>query len=137
MKKKDVLLVLVVILIPIVILGALGVMGTDNIKDSISFEGDEGAYTVYEYLPGNPNSDPPEPNSLVNITDGISLHKDTTITIVVSINDGYAGTPVLKIGDDVLQSEDPVTVGGTEYQFVYSVTVHEEPIIVTISGLSA
>ena len=42
MKKKDVLLVLVVILIPIVILGAVAVAGADNIKDSITFEGTEG-----------------------------------------------------------------------------------------------
>lgn len=127
MKKKDVLLVLVVILIPILLLGALAVMGSDNIKDSISFEGDEGAYTVYDYdLGANERG-----NS--NITDGVSVHKDTAYSFSIVLNEGYTGTPVVTVDGERLQ---PIAADA-DNPFVYTVDIHEEPITVTISGLSA
>ncbi|WP_400208439.1 hypothetical protein [Candidatus Methanomassiliicoccus intestinalis] len=127
MKKKDVLLVLVVILIPIVLLGAIAVMGADNIQDSISFEGDKGAYTVAEY---DLENNAPVANS--NITDGVSVHKDTDYSFVVTVSEGYTGTPIVQIVDG--ETLEPVP--NADNLFVYTVHIDEDPIKINISGLS-
>lgn len=116
MKKKDVLLVLVVILIPIVVLGAVAVAGADNIKDSITFEGTEGCTIT---------------DADGNIINGSveKVHVDSDYTFTISVNDGYAGTPNVYVDDVPLEYKD-----GSNY--TYTVHVDKDPITVKITGIS-
>ena len=117
MKKKDVLLVLVVILVPIVILGAVAVAGADNIKDSITFEGTEGC-TITDA----------DGNVINGSVEKVHTHSDYTFTITV--NDGYTGTPVLYVDDSSVPLE-PKDGSNT-----YTVHLDKDPIIIKITGIS-
>lgn len=119
MKKKDVLLVLVVILVPIVILGAVAVAGADNIKDSITFEGTEGC-TITDA----------DGNVINGSVEKVHTHSDYTFTITV--NDGYKGTPKLYVDDSNVLLEPKVD--GSKY--TYTVHLDKDPIIIKITGIS-
>lgn len=120
MKKKDVLLVLVVILIPIVILGAVAVAGADNIKDSITFEGTEGCAIS--------DADGKAINGSVE-----KVHIESDYTFTITVNDGYTGTPVLHV-DDSEAALEPDSVDGSEY--TYTVHIDKDPIVIKITGIS-
>lgn len=119
MKKKDVLLVLVVILVPIVILGAVAVAGADNIKDSITFEGTEGCTITGA-----------DGNVINGSVEKVHTHSDYTFTITV--NDGYKGTPELYVDDSNVPLEPKVD--GSKY--TYTVHLDKDPIIIKITGIS-
>ena len=117
MKKKDVLLVLVVILIPIVILGAVAVAGADNIKDSITFEGTEGCTIT---------------NVDGNIINGSveKVHVDSDYTITITVNEGYSGTTVLYVDDSSVPLNPTDSDSNT-----YTVHIDEDPIVIKITGI--
>lgn len=121
MKKKDVLLVLVVILIPIVVLGAVAVAGADNIKDSITFEGTEGC-TITDA----------DGNIINGSVEKVHVHSDYTFTITV--NNGYTGTPILTVDDSDVSLKPTNGNDGPVYD--YTVHIDKDPIIIKITGIS-
>ncbi len=121
MKKKDVLLVLVVILIPIVILGAVAVAGADNIKDSITFEGTEGVTIT---------------DAEGNIINGSveKVHMDSDYTFTITVNDGYSGEPELHVDDS--EAALKPTNGNDGPVYNYTVHIDKDPIVIKITGIS-
>ncbi|TQS83513.1 hypothetical protein [Candidatus Methanomassiliicoccus intestinalis] len=119
MKKKDVLLVLVVILIPIVILGAVAVAGADNIKDSITFEGTEGCTIT---------------NVDGNIINGSveKVHVNSDYTFTITVNEGYSGAPILHVDDSSVPLK--ATSSGSN-KYTYTVHIDEDPIVIKITGI--
>lgn len=133
MKKKDVLLVLVVILIPIVILGAVAVAGAGNIKDSITFEGTEGCTITHTDF-ADPN-DPNDKDETIEIHGSVEkVHIESDYTFDITVDEGFTGTPTLYVdGSDV-----PLKPNNSNDGPVYNYTVHidKDPIVIKITGIS-
>lgn len=134
MKKKDVLLVLVVILIPIVILGAVAVAGAGNIKDSITFEGTEGCTITHTDL-GNEEDPKDDVTTTINgSVEKVHVHSDYTFSITV--DNGYIGEPKLYIDNSETElNPDSVTNSDKGPKYTYTVHIDKDPIIIKITGI--